>query len=346
MSYSEPVDIDLDLSDLLPRLYSLPDQPDAVPYVTSYYKRTWGFCIQHAKKALLKPGNYHVKIDSTLAKGYLNYGEVLIVGSSAEEVLISTYICHPSMANNELSGPVVSTALINWIESLENLKYSYRFIFIPETIGSLVFLSRSLEHLQKFVFAGFNVSCVGDDRSYSYLPSRDEQTLSDSVAKHVLKHTSSNYVSYKWTDRGSDERQYCAPGIDLPIASIMRTKYGAYPEYHTSLDDLTVVTPSGLYGGFTALRRAIYVIEHDYYPLSTVLGEPQLGKRNLYPSSITKLTDDNSSQINIARTYLNILTYSDGNHSLLDIANLLDMPFWHLLPLATVLLDNGLIEKK
>ena len=189
------------------------------------------------------------------------------------------------MANNELSGPVVSSALALWLKSLPIRRYNYRFVFIPETIGSIVYLSRNLEHLRSSVYAGFNVSCVGDDRSYSYLPSRLGDTPSDLIAKHVLHHIDPNFVSYNWSQRGSDERQYCSPHVNLPIASIMRTKYGEYPEYHTS-DDLleTVVTWVDFLGGFQALRLALQSMEMNIYPVAVYPCEPQLGKRGLYPN--------------------------------------------------------------
>ena len=197
------------------------------------------------------------------------------------------------MANNELSGPCVLTFITKWILSLKNKRYSYRIIFIPETIGSITYLSKNIDYLKKYVYAGFNITCIGDERAYSFLPSRKGDTISDRLAKHTLKAIDKNYIEYKWSDRGSDERQYCAPLVDLPVASIMRTKYGMYDEYHTSLDDIeNVVTPGGLEGGYRSVRLCIEGLENNYYPLVNILGEPQMGKRGLYPSISNNIKSD------------------------------------------------------
>ena len=339
VGYSEPVDKWLDRDELDKHLYSLPDQPDAIPYITSYYVRRWGFCLTHNQREALPSGRYHVVVDSDLKPGVLNYAELILLGETSEEVLLSTYVCHPSMANNELSGPVVTTALAQWLQGLEKRRYTYRIVFVPETIGSIVYLSRNLEHLKRNVIAGFNITCIGDDRCYSYLPSRAGDSLSDQVAQHVLHHTDADFKRCTWLDRGSDERQYCAPGVDLPIATIMRSKYGEYPEYHTSLDDLDLVTPTGLDGGFSALRRAIEIIEQNVYLKATVFCEPQLGKRGLYPSISTK----NSG--NQVRAMMNLISYCDGSRSLLEIATLIDEPFWGLAPVVEKLVAHGLLEQ-
>lgn len=339
VGYSAPVHEKLNLTELQNYLYSLPEQPAAIPYVTSYYEERWGFCISQNDRQKLEEGEYEVFIDSEIFDGSLTYAELLIPGSITEEIFLSTYICHPSMGNNELSGPCVTTFLAKKIRELKNLRYSYRIIFIPETIGSIVYLSKNLKILKSQVVAGFNIHCVGDDRSYSYLPSRNGKTLSDQVSKHVLKHIYPSYKKYSWLDRGGDERQYCAPGIDLPIASIMRTKYGEYPEYHTSLDDLeNVVTPDGLEGGFMALWRAVEVLERNLYPKVTVLGEPQLGKRGLYPNLSIKGNYEDT------RLMMDLLTYADGSLSMLEIAELLDTPCWDLYPLVEKLEEHHLIK--
>lgn len=338
VGYSTPINIKMPLAELQKNLYSLPEQPDAIPYITSYYKNRWGFCLTHNQRETLKEGDYQVYIDSSLEEGVLNYAEIYTPGQSKKEVFLSTYICHPSMANNELSGVVIATYLSKWLNQRKNY-YSYRIVFVPETIGSITYLSKNLDVLKNNVIAGFNISCVGDDRCYSYLPSRDGETLSDRVAKHVLKHTDANYITYNWNDRGSDERQYCAPGIDLPVASMMRSKYGEYPEYHTSLDDLiNVVTPQGLAGGYAMLKRAIELIENNCYPKITVLGEPQLGKRGLYPTLSTKESN------NSTRTMMNFITWSDGHRDLLEIADKCGCPAWELLPIMEQLKNTELLE--
>lgn len=233
---------------------------------------------------------------------------------------------------------MVTIALATWLASQTERKFTYRIAFIPETIGSLVYCSRNIEAMQQNILAGFNVTCIGDERCYSFLPSRGGETYADVVAKHVLKYTDAEYMTYSWLDRGSDERQYCAPGIDLPVTTIMRSKYDEYPEYHTSLDDLqNVVTPNGLEGGFTALQRALEVIENDFTPQVTCLGEPQLGKRGLYPDiSIKGSATD-------VRMMMNMISCCDGTASLLQIAEKIDAPFWMLTEAMKPLLAEGLI---
>ena len=349
LGYSIPINKWVDYIELNKHLYSLPSLPNAIPYVTSYYSRDWGFCVtQLIRDSLKKDGRYHVVVDSEIKPGVLNYGELNIKSTikSKKEILISTYICHPSMANNEISGPVVSFALAQCIKNLKKRKYNYRFVFIPETIGSLVYLSRHLKELKNNVIAGFNVTCIGDNREYSYLPSRDGNTLSDKIAKHILKWTDKNYKSYSWLDRGSDERQYCAPGIDLPIATIMRTKYGEYPEYHTSLDNLgKVVTQDGLLGGLKAISRAIEAIENNIIPNVTTLGEPQLGKRDLYhrvskemPNLVTVDSERKFKLIN------DIVGCADGQSSLLELAEYFGCPIWELYSVTNLLIKEDLIR--
>lgn len=339
VGYSVPTRKTMSLRELRLHLHSLPAMPTAIPYVTSYYSERWGFCISQNELESLEEGDYEVVIDSTLNDGCMNYGELIIPGKSSSEVFLSTYICHPSMANNELSGPTVTTFLADWLVRNSPRRYTYRIVFIPETIGSLAYLSLHHKQMKKKIIAGFNVTCVGDDRAYSYVPSRDGSTLSDKIAKHVLRWIDPNYKAYTWFDRGSDERQYCAPGIDLPVATISRTKYGCYPEYHTSLDNLIdVVTPSGLQGGYEALRKAIEAIENNKIYKPTVLGEPQLGKRGLYRTISSQAPSKNDRQL------LDFLSLVDGTTPLLEISERLDTPIWDLFDLVELLVKHGLIE--
>ena len=339
VGYSIPFRGSMKLKELQKHLYSLPEQPNAIPYITSYYEERWGFCLTQEQRDALYEGEYTVVIDSKLFAGQLNYGELILPGETDEEIFISTYVCHPSMANNELSGIAVATYLAKWLSELKVRRYTYRFIFIPETIGSITYLSKNYIHLKKKVFAGFNISCVGDERSYSYLPSRNGNTISDKVAKHVLKWIDPNYKSWTWLDRGSDERQYCAPGIDLPIASILRTKYGQYSEYHTSLDNLdNVVTPKGLDGGYWALRRALELIDKNNIYKFNILCEPQMGRRGLYST----LSKKNSGEE--TRLIMNFLSYCDGEHTLIDIAEKINVPAWDLYESIETLISHNLIS--
>ncbi len=338
VGYSEPVDRRLSLAELQPHLHSLPELPGAIPYITSYYNRNWGFCLPQRLRDTLMEGAYHAIIDSTLAPGHLTYADLIIPGESDEEVLVSTYVCHPSMANNEVSGPVVAAFLAQWVKALPRRRYTYRFVFIPETIGSILYISRHIHYLRGRVAAGFNVTCVGDDRAYSYLPTRLGDTLSDKAALHVLRNRDPDFLTYSFLDRGSDERQYCAPGVDLPVVSVMRSKYGAYPEYHTSADDLTLISPAGLQGGYEALRDCVRAVEAERYYRATHLCEPQMGKRGLYtPLGIR-------SYEAAVKTRMDILCYADGEHSLIDMAELFGMPFQDLLPFVDELVAHDLIR--
>lgn len=338
VSYSEPVDCTLNLDELQQHLHSIPSQPNAIPYITSYYSLSWGFCMTEDQRRSLESGSYHVVIDSELKNGVLNYADLVIKGQCKKEVFLSTYICHPSMGNNELSGPVVATALAQWVKALNNPYYTYRFVFIPETIGSIVYLSQHIENLKKNVIAGFNITCVGDDRCYSFMPSRQGNALSDRVGKHILKAIDPKFINYSWLERGGDERQYCAPGVDLPITSLMRSKYGEYPEYHTSLDDLSLISQSGLNGGLNALIKSLEAIENNCFPKALVLGEPQLGKRGLYPETSTKESTD------AVRSMMDLLAYSDGTIDLVEIAETINVPVWELYKIVKNLVRHGLLE--
>lgn len=322
LGYSEPIDRTLTLAELQPHLFSLPELPTAIPYVTSYYRRTWGFCLTEQQRSTLTEGNYRVVIDSELKDGHLTYADLVIPGETDEEVLLSTYVCHPSMANNELSGPCVTIHLAKWLLSLPTRRKTYRLVFIPETIGSICYLSRHLAHLKQHVKAGFIVNCIGDERAYSFMPSRDGRTMSDRVGEAVMRQIDPHYQAYSFLERGSDERQYCYPGVDLPIASLMRSKYAEYPEYHTSLDDLELVTAQGLQGGFDLFRQVLEVIDSNRTLRNTVLCEPQLGKRGLYANTSTR--DIGLTALDI----VNVLAYCDGKTDLFEVSQRIKLPYW------------------
>lgn len=338
MGYSTPVDAWLSREELDKHLHFLPDQPDAIPYVTSYYARRWGFCLTQRQRDALGTGRYHVVIDSDLKPGELNYGEIILPGREASEILLSTYLCHPSLANNELSGPVVTTALARWLARLENRRHTYRIVFVPETIGSIVYLSRNLAHMKRVTKAGFVVTCVGDERAYSFLPSRNGDTLADRAADLAFRDLKIDPVRYSYLDRGSDERQYCSPGADLPVCSIMRTKYASYPEYHTSLDDLSLISQAGLEGAFGVLQRAIEILEANRIYRACQPCEPQLGKRGLYPTISTR-----SSHAQV-RDMMNVLTYCDGQRDLMVIAETISLDVLECARICGRLLDAGVIE--
>ena len=340
VGYSLPVNKKVNLEELKTIIYTQPEQPDAIPYVTSYYKERYGFCMTQNQKNNLKEDNYHIFIDSELKDGSLTYGEIIIPSDSNKEVFLSTYVCHPSMANNELSGPAVAIYLAKWLKSLPIRRYTYRIIFIPETIGSITYLSQNLEHLKKRVIAGFNISCVGDNRTFSYVASRYGNTLADKVAKNVLRFYYPEYKEYSFLKRGSDERQYNAPGVDLPVCAICRSKYGEYPEYHTSKDNLDFISPEGLAGSFDVYKQCIIALENNYKYKVKVLCEPQLGKRGLYPT----ISQKGSSKV--VKTMTDFIAYADGNNDLIDIGNIIGVPVEELVPIIKNLIDNDLIEVK
>ena len=338
VGYSTPVDQWLTLDELQEHLHSLPEQPTAIPYLTSYYKERWGFCMTHNERVRLKDGKYHAVIDSTLENGSLTYGECILKGETDQEVFLSTYICHPSMANDDLSGPVVTTFIAKWLMDHPH-KYTYRIIFIPETIGAITYLSRNIDYMKKHTVAGFNITCIGDEGKHSCVHSRYADTLADRAVSSVLAFAFPQHIQYSFLDRGSDERQYCSPGVDLPLVTLCRSKFGAYPEYHTSLDNLDFVTPAGLLGGYEYVKKCIQVIEANQTYSVKCLAEPQLGKRGLYPNLSTKQTSV------MVETMMDFIAYADGANDLLEISHIIGKPVWEILPVVEKLSAAGLLEK-
>ena len=339
MGYSIPVNEIFSREELDSHLHTLPDQPNAIPYVTSYYSREWGFCLSENQKNTLSNGKFQVVIDSTLEPGVMNYGELLIPGQSKSEILLSTYICHPSMASNELSGPVVALAISKLVKQLENKRFSYRILLIPETLGSIYYISKNLNEMKENINAGWVLTCMGDEGNYSYIPSRKGGTLADRVSIKTLEELGVNYNKYTFLDRGSDERQYCAPGVDLPVASLMKSKYGSYPEYHTSLDNLKFITPEGLNESYEMMKTAIEILESNKFWKLKTLGEPQLGKRGLYPTVSTK------SSGTTVQDLMNVIAYCDGENDLIDISNICGLKFKEVLKIIETLFTNELVEE-
>jgi len=344
IGYSIPIKKNLSKKELFKNLYFLKNQPKAIPYITSYYKRRWGFCISYDEYKILDKryssnDKFKVVINSNLnKKGNLNYGELILKGKSKKEILISTYICHPSMANNELSGPIVSMGLINYFQN-KKLNKTLRFVFIPETIGSISYLSKNIIYLKKNVIGGYNLSCIGDERQHSCMFSKYQNSPSDEAVIEAYKSLKiKNYKVYSFLKRGSDERQYNSPGIDLKISSIFRTKYNEYPEYHTSLDNFNLVTLKGCLGGFNVARKSIKILLERIYPKCKIMCEPQMGKRGLYPTlsskNIKKLT----------KSYMNFLQYADGTNSLEKISNLIKLDLNSVRKIHSILFKNNLID--
>ncbi len=339
VGYSTKINKSINLIQLKKHLFSVPKQPKAIPYVTSYYKKFWGFCITHFEKKKLKPGNYKVFIDSSHTKGSMTYGEYIKKGKYKKEILLSTYICHPMMANNEGSGITVLTYLAKYLSNL-NTKFTYRILFNPETIGSLAYLSKNYQQLKKNVVGGYVLTCIGDEKKFSLLKSKNKNSITDYAAEYTFNSEKVKFNLYDWSKRGSDERQYCSPKIDLPISSIMRSKYLEYKEYHTSLDKLDkVVTYRGLTESLKMLIKIIKLLEKSDYLVSTYPGEPNLGKRNLYPKI------SNKKNTNLTYDLLNILTWADGKTPIFEIikrCNFSDKKFNYLLK---ILINNSLIKK-
>ena len=345
VGYSIPVKKNITKRELFKNLYFLKKQPNAIPYITSYYKRRWGFCISYEYFKILNKrysldDKFKVIINSSLNKeGVLNYGELILKGKSKKEILISTYICHPSMANNELSGPIVSMGLINYFKN-KNLNKTLRFIFIPETIGSISYLSKNLNYLKNNTIGGYNLSCIGDERQHSCMFSKYQNSPSDEAIIDAYKFFKiKDYKIYSFLKRGSDERQYNSPGIDLKISSIFRTKYNEYPEYHTSLDNFDLVTLKGCLGGFNIAKKSIEILLERIYPISKIICEPQLGKRGMYPTLSQKNTYEYANRI------LDFLIYADGNNSLEKISKLINLKLSKTKKIYRTLTEKNLIHQ-
>ncbi|WP_078125517.1 DUF4910 domain-containing protein [Leptospira alexanderi] len=321
-------------------LYSLPDKPDAIPYVTSYYERKWGFCISHKQRQNLKEGNYQVYIDAEHIQGSLTMSESVLPGKETKEVLISTYTCHPSMGNNELSGPLVASFLYKRLASIPERRYTYRFVFLPETIGSITYLSLHGDALKKNIEAGFVVSCIGNPSPFTYKKSRLGNSLADRVAIYNLsKYSNVEPLIKEFTPRGSDERQYCSPGFNLPVGVIARSIYHCYPEYHTSLDNLDFISAQTIQSSIDAYFTICMSLDKNLtYTRTSPYCEPQLGKKGLYPNVGACKKGD------FVNALLWLLNLADGKNDLLSIAEISGVDYWFLTEVADKCIENDLIQ--
>jgi aminopeptidase-like protein len=339
VSYSEPVRARMSLETLRDRLHTLPDQPDVVPYRTSYYHRTWGFCLSHRQLLELAPGEYDVVIDSTLAPGQLTYGELRLQGSSDDEVLISTYVCHPSLANDNLSGIAVAAMVAKQLQE-RRLRHTYRILFAPGTIGPLAWLHSNREVLDR-VKHGLAVSCIGDAGGMTYKRSRSGATEIDRAVELVLRDSGADHRILDWEPWGGDERQFCAPGFDLPVGCLMRTPHGGFSGYHTSADGLERIRPESLAQSVRTCLDVVEVLETNRTCVNlSPYGEPQLGRRGLYRSTGGAVASPDDE-----RALLWVLNLSDGDASLLDVAARSGLPYGVIARAAERLERAGLLAK-
>jgi aminopeptidase-like protein len=339
VNYSTPIRGTFPLSELREHLHSLPEHPDWIPYRTSYYRETWGFCLTHRQLESLADSSYEVCIDSTLEPGHLTYGELRIQGATNDEVLVSCHSCHPSLCNDNLSGMAVAIKLAELL-SAASLRYSYRFLWIPGTIGAITWLALN-EPTRPQIKHGLVLSCVGDPGPFTYKRTRQGNARIDRVIEHVLRHSGHDFEFSDFTPYGYDERQYDSPGINLPVGCFMRTPNGKYPQYHTSADDLTLVTGPALAESLVCLLRIIEVLERNgRYTSLNPKCEPQLGRRGLYRQMGG--TGNNS----LEEAVLWMLNFSDGEHSILDIAERSGLDFDRLSEAANLLHTHGLLAPK
>ncbi|MGA3260248.1 MAG: DUF4910 domain-containing protein [Bryobacteraceae bacterium] len=335
VNYSSPVHATMPLSELKPHLFTLPESPDWIPYRTSYYQESWGYCLSHNQMLALEDGDYEVCIDSTLEAGRLTYGECYLPGRSADEILISTHACHPSLANDNLSGLTVATSLAQLL-SEQGHHYSYRFLFIPGTIGAITWLARNRENVGR-IRHGLVLTCIGDAGGFHYKKSRRGNAEIDRAAAHVLRHQNEPSEVLEFSPYGYDERQYCSPGFNLPVGCLMRSVWGSFPEYHTSADNLAFIQPLQLAGSLRVCAALLDVLEGNRrYRNQSPYGEPQLGRRNLYRSG------GGTPGLEISAR-LWVLNLSDGEHSLLDIAERSGIPFPAISDAARLLCEGGLL---
>ena len=337
--YSVPVRARLSLTELRPHLFSRPDAPDVVPYRTSYYTPSWGFCLPHRQLTALADGEYEVCIDATLAPGSLTYGECVLPGETDDEVLVSTHVCHPSLANDNLSGIAVATALAQILAARSSRRYGYRFLFVSGTIGSITWLARNESRVDR-IRHGLVLAGLGDTNAFTYKKSRRGDAEIDRVVPHVLRHRGVPHAVLDFSPYGYDERQYCSPGFDLPVGRLMRAPHGEYPEYHTSADDLTFVRADRLHESLQLVLAVVDALEGNRaYVSQNPKCEPQLGRRGLYAS--VGGIDRHAEELALLWT----LNLADGRHTVLDIAERAGLAFGVIERAARVLGEHGLLKE-
>lgn len=337
LNYSVPVHRTMSLAELRPHLFSIPEHPDWIPYRTSYYEENWGFCIRHSELLRLQDGPYEVLIDSSLEPGRLAYGECYLPGERPDEVLVSCHCCHPSLANDNLSGLAVACFLAKAL-SIRSRRYSYRFLFLPGTIGAIAWLAKNPNTISR-IANGLVLTCIGDSGGFHYKKSRRGNAHIDRIAAHVLRHCGEPSEIMEFSPVGYDERQYCSPGFNLPVGCLMRSVWGTFPEYHTSADNLDFIRPDRLQLSLRLCTAMVDVLENDQRYRSLVpYGEPQLGRRGL----LSGIGGELPSQERLSRLW--VLNLSDGDQSLLDIAERSGIPFAAIRRAANVLCEKGLLE--
>lgn len=346
VGYSKNIDKVMSLNNLKKKIYTSSDLKNAIPYVTSYYSKDWGICMSENEKKKLPSGNYRIKIDSFFKKGFMEMSHAVIKGKSKKEIMFSSYVCHPSMVNNELSGPILSLEILNYLKkNFKNNYYTYRFLLAPETIGSIAYLSKYKNQLKKNVICGFNLTCVGDEKFYSHISSPDNNNLSDiAIRSSIYKFKNSKF--YDFLERGSDEKQYCFPNIDLPFSTFCKSKFGTFKEYHTNKDNLNFVTKKGMSESFEIFKNIIQAFEMGIVPKNTKICEPFLSKYKLYPTISFYNPEHNKEFKKNLKTLRDIMAFSNEKKNIFEIAVKINKTLLEVIRSYKLLIEKKLIKTK
>ncbi|NHN86939.1 DUF4910 domain-containing protein [Acetobacter musti] len=341
LQYSIPFRGRISRDVLLNHLFSISEQPNLIPYRTSYYNRDWGFCVSNQQKDAMTDAEYDVDINVSLEPGHLTYGEVFIPGRSEEEIFFSIHCCHPSLANDNLSSIAVAIELIRALQATNDLRFSYRFVFVPGTIGAITWLANNIENTKR-IRAGLVLSCLGDGSGLTYKKSRNNAASINRYLEWLISNEDNANIR-EFEPYGYDERQYCSPGFNLPVGCLMRSPNGSFPEYHTSADNLDFVQPEALFSSYQFILKFIFLLENDAYPVNRFpFGEPQLGRRGLYPLPASLSGDDDNKPDQMSLLW--ILNFADGHHSFFDIAVLAEISFQTIINASIILQNSGLLD--